>query len=96
MKKFRPSAKRLQEIKQSQESKPKRVPPKARGLSSRHSKTITVMQVAAHLNISRSVAYTLVRSEGFPKLLIGKRILVPSEAFGAWIKQNTQTTYGGD
>jgi len=57
-------------------------------------KTMTVMQVANALQISRSKAYELIRGNGFPKIRIGKRLLVPREAFENWIKENTMMTYG--
>jgi len=56
-------------------------------------KTMTVMQVASSLQISRSKAYELVRGEGFPKIRIGRRLLVPEQAFGEWLEENTHTTY---
>ena len=40
------------------------------------------------LGISRAGAYELVKSEGFPALHIGNRILVPKEELIAWIKSN--------
>lgn len=47
------------------------------------------MDVAAALGISRAAAYTLVQSESFPHMRIGKRILVPKEAFLRWIAEQT-------
>ena len=41
------------------------------------------------LGISRAGAYELVKSEGFPTLRIGNRILVPKEELIAWIKRST-------
>ena len=38
------------------------------------------MDVAEALGISRAAAYTLVQSESFPHMRIGKRILVPKDA----------------
>lgn len=48
--------------------------------------------LAAGLGISRAGAYELVRSEGFPALKIGSRIVVPKEKFIGWI--DTQTVGG--
>ena len=50
---------------------------------------LSVPEVAAVLGISRAGAYDLVRSDGFPALKIGNRIVVPKEKFIGWI--DTQT-----
>jgi predicted DNA-binding transcriptional regulator AlpA len=50
--------------------------------------------VAAALNISRAGAYNLMNTEGFPTLKIGKRSIVPKEAFLRWIEQNTGKQVG--
>ena len=42
-------------------------------------------QVAAVLGISRAGAYNLMRSEGFPTLFVGKRMIVPKERLLDWI-----------
>lgn len=46
---------------------------------------LSVPEVAAVLGISRAGAYELARSEGFPALKIGSRIVVPKEKFVQWI-----------
>ena len=51
--------------------------------------TLSVPEVAAGLGISRAGAYELVRSEGFPALKIGSRIVVPKEKFIGWINNQT-------
>ena len=51
--------------------------------------TLGVPDVADVLRISRAGAYDLVKTPGFPALHIGTRILIPKEAFLAWIKENT-------
>ena len=50
---------------------------------------LTVPDVASVLGISRAGAYELVRSDGFPSLRIGSRIVVPKEKFIGWINANT-------
>jgi len=52
--------------------------------------TLNAMDVAEALGISRAAAYTLVQSESFPHMRIGKRILVPKEAFLRWIAEQTE------
>ena len=50
---------------------------------------LSVLEVAAVLGISRAGAYELVKSEGFPSLRIGSRIVVPKEKFIDWIDCQT-------
>jgi excisionase family DNA binding protein len=50
--------------------------------------TLNATQVAAVLGISRSNAYELMRSEGFPTLHIGRRMLVPKDRLIRWIEAN--------
>lgn len=50
--------------------------------------TLNGDDIAAALNISRAGAYNLMNSQGFPSLRIGKRIVVPKEAFLKWIDSN--------
>ncbi|MDE6280302.1 MAG: helix-turn-helix domain-containing protein [Oscillospiraceae bacterium] len=54
---------------------------------------LSVPEVAAVLGISRAGAYELVRSDGFPALKIGSRIVVPKEKFIGWV--NAQTSGNG-
>ena len=49
---------------------------------------LSVPDLTKALGISRAGAYELVKSEGFPALHIGNRILVPKEELIAWIKSN--------
>lgn len=49
---------------------------------------LSVPQLASALGISRSGAYTLVRSEDFPALKIGSRIVVPKDKLLCWINEN--------
>lgn len=50
---------------------------------------LSVPDVADVLGIGRANAYELVRSEGFPALKIGNRIIVPKDEFISWIKRQT-------
>ena len=50
---------------------------------------LSVPDVASVLGISRAGAYELVRSDGFPSLRIGSRIVVPKDKFRGWIHATT-------
>ncbi len=50
---------------------------------------LSVPDVAEVLGIGRANAYELVRSEGFPAIKIGSRIIVPKDEFISWIKRQT-------
>ena len=50
---------------------------------------LSVPEVAVVLGISRASTYELVKSEGFPSLKIGSRIVVPKEKFICWVDAQT-------
>ena len=52
--------------------------------------TLTVPEVGEVLGISRAKAYDLARSEGFPSMGIGTRILVPRDKLIRWIDKQTE------
>ncbi len=52
--------------------------------------TLSVPEVAAVLGISRAGAYELVRSDSFPKIKIGNRIVVPKDKFIAWMDKQSE------
>ncbi len=52
--------------------------------------TLSVPEVAATLGISRAGAYELVRSDLFPKIKIGNRIVVPKDKFIAWMDKQSE------
>ena len=49
---------------------------------------LSVPEMGAALGISRAGAYELARSEGFPALRIGNRIVIPKDELRKWIKRN--------
>ena len=49
---------------------------------------LSVHDVAEVLGISKSSTYVLVKEKGFPKLMIGARVVVPREKFIEWINKN--------
>ena len=50
---------------------------------------LNVQMIADVLGISRSKAYELVSSDGFPSLKLGNRIIVPREQFMEWVREQT-------
>ena len=52
--------------------------------------TLNAQQVADVLGIARNSAYTLMHSEGFPTIHIGKRLLVPKDKLLQWVDMQTQ------
>lgn len=51
--------------------------------------TLTVHEVAKHLNISMPTAYELVKTKNFPCMRIGNRRFVMVDAFKRWVEENT-------
>lgn len=51
--------------------------------------TISVSDLGKYLGIGRTLAYQLSRSEGFPILKVGKRVLVPIEGLKEWVNKNS-------
>ena len=49
---------------------------------------LSVLEMAAALGISRAGDYELVRTEGFPALKIGTRIVIPKDKRKEWVDQN--------
>lgn len=47
--------------------------------------TLSVPEMAAALGISRAGAYELARTEGFPALKIGTRIVIPKDKLKEWV-----------
>lgn len=43
--------------------------------------------IATALNVSKSKAYDLMHSRGFPSIRVGRRMLTPKKLFEAWINQ---------
>ena len=51
---------------------------------------LSVPEMGAALGISRAGAYELARSEGFPALRIGTRIVIPKDKLQAWVDKQTE------
>ena len=50
----------------------------------------TVNELAKVLNIGMNSAYCLVNSKDFPKLTVGRKILIPKKALEQWIDMNSK------
>ena len=44
-----------------------------------------VDELAVHLGISRPKAYELAHSDGFPRVTVGRRILIPAAGLEQWL-----------
>ena len=51
---------------------------------------LSVPEMATALGISRAGAYGLARSEGFPALRIGTRIVIPKDKLQEWVDKQTE------
>ena len=51
---------------------------------------LSVPEMGAALGISRAGAYELARSEGFPALRIGTRIVIPKAKLQEWVDKQTE------
>ena len=51
--------------------------------------TMSVKDLINELGVSLPVAYSLVKSRGFPTIRVGRRILIPRDEFKEWLKNNT-------
>ena len=51
---------------------------------------LSVPEMAAVLGISSAGAYELARSEGFPALRIGTRIVIPKDKLQEWVNKQTE------
>ena len=48
---------------------------------------VSVEEAADMLGVGRSIAYQLSRSDGFPTVRIGRRVLVPLAELRAWLAE---------
>ena len=51
---------------------------------------LKVPDVASIMGIGIITAYQLVKSEGFPNVNIGKRIIIPRDRFLEWLDNQTE------
>ena len=50
--------------------------------------TMSVQELSAQMGISLPKAYELVKTQGFPTIRIGTRILIPVDAYKTWLIEN--------
>lgn len=49
---------------------------------------MSVKQIQEHLNVSKTMAYKIINTEGFPKIRIGHRFYIPKNRYIQWIDEN--------
>lgn len=54
---------------------------------------LTAQDLADYLHISNSTAYNLLRCQGFPTLMVGKRMMVSKEKFKEWCDEQSTRGY---
>lgn len=54
-------------------------------MDSTEKKAYTVSEVAQLLGIGKNTAYNLVNRADFPKIIIGRRFLIPAGALESWL-----------
>ena len=52
---------------------------------------LTAVELAAFLGISQSGAYNLMHSEGFPTLVVGRRMMVLKDNLRIWCEEHIDT-----
>lgn len=52
--------------------------------------TITVSQLAKCLGIGMNSAYSLVNKNTFPKIVVGRRILIPKKGLQEWLDKESR------
>ena len=49
---------------------------------------LSVKELATVLGVSRTSAYELTKTKGFPSIKIGSRVVIPKEKLIEWIEKN--------
>ena len=52
---------------------------------------LTVKEVQDRLKLGKNNTYKLVNKKGFPKIIIGKKILIPEEQFEKYIMNHIRS-----
>lgn len=59
-----------------------------------HRLTMNVEELQQALGIGKSRAYDLVNREDFPAIRLGRKILIPRDAFLRWLDRQTEQVSG--
>lgn len=59
--------------------------------SSENRMTMNVHEMAHQLGVSIPKAYELAKQDGFPAIRLGKRIIIPVDAFQRWLLASVGT-----
>ncbi len=51
---------------------------------------LNIKELANYIGVSKTIAYRLAHTEGFPVLRIGKRYLFPVTELRKWVAKNTK------
>lgn len=49
--------------------------------------TYSVVEAAAALGVSKTAMYQIIRTEGFPVIVLGSRRLIPIDSFKRWMEE---------
>jgi excisionase family DNA binding protein len=55
--------------------------------------TCSIPEAAKLLGISKSAMYPLARSEGFPTIKVGKRLVISVKGLERWVEQHAGGNY---
>ena len=58
-------------------------------------KTYSVEEAACVVGVSARYMYDLVKTNGFPVIKVGRRLLVPIKALDLWLEEQAQKGYEG-
>lgn len=57
--------------------------------------TLSVAEAAKVVGISDRYMYDLVKTEGFPTIRVGKRLLVSAKGLERWLEEQAEKGYSG-
>ena len=57
--------------------------------------TYSVVEAAEALGVSKTAMYQIIRTEGFPVIVLGNRRLIPIEGLKRWVEEQAQKGWNG-